>query len=391
MRLIRWHQKMGSQVSSPGQKSETGDSEDQESCYKTTKANPCTEATNTNAREHNQPDRLKILFRDHRGYRALSEQKVTEWLTKNKRFYNVVPADLTEIPEQIFAPIIRDDSDVPNETSRSNAPRSDLSAHNAEARRYVHDSHDSHGYSRRHRDKMNHYSQRTSTSRRANNHSLAYCSKTDHCHMKALKSISKHAKDSRRTLESEANPGERSTTTGDSLSTRLMNRDEHISGANRRQKGIYSRREYHSVAPKSNLSRRQSDGWPVNGGGLGARRTLPSMLQNNAYIRQRFKCTDIGVDPVQSLQQSGSLKRPPVMRRSGLVPVVRKEGYPRRFELLPVGKDHNILGGQGALGIPKSRSQSAVWRSPYTMKKLHRFAALWMNEANRSPDQCCAD
>ncbi|KAL7058766.1 hypothetical protein AAHC03_013094 [Spirometra sp. Aus1] len=60
--------------------------------------------SNTNAKDHNSGDKLKLLFRDRHGTKSLSEQKVNDWLYKNRSFYDSVPKDLTEIPDAIWAP-----------------------------------------------------------------------------------------------------------------------------------------------------------------------------------------------------------------------------------------------------------------------------------------------
>ncbi|CAH8652116.1 unnamed protein product [Heterobilharzia americana] len=62
-----------------------------------------TEVTNTNARDHSHEDQLKSLFPENRTHKVLSEQKVHEWLLKNKQHYIVIPKDMTEILN-IFAP-----------------------------------------------------------------------------------------------------------------------------------------------------------------------------------------------------------------------------------------------------------------------------------------------
>ncbi|VDP73840.1 unnamed protein product [Echinostoma caproni] len=404
---------MGSQVSSTGHKSEASNTQtagDLGSAYKTTTKEDQShqqlqqqqqpqqqtqqqqhnnEATNTNAREHNQPDRLKLLFRDQRGYRALSEQKVTEWLSKNKQYYLVVPKDLTEIPEQIFSPLDPNDSEWRHEDPHSVQVKSDLSIQNLESRG-LGGSSDAY-QQRKQRDKMNHFSQKLSTPKHNGHHSSVVIHKSELSHSRGLRSSARQPREGRRRQDSEFHRAERSTTTTESLSTRPIHCElERISGMNKRHRHTCSRRDSHSLIPNSShMHRRQSEGWPVNSSCLAARKTLPSMIQNNAYSRQRYRLPETCVEPVRSLQQNLPFKKAQNIRRQTMATLPRHEKVPRKFEMLPVGKDCLLQEARNQLmKFSKTRSQSAVWRSPYTIKRLQRFATMWMNGNGKSPDQC---
>ncbi|TPP45083.1 hypothetical protein FGIG_08762 [Fasciola gigantica] len=416
---IRVPYEMGSQVSSTGRKSESSNTQtagDLGSAYKTTtKVEPSQlqqpqqqqqqqqqqkqkhlqqakqfngEATNTNAREHSQPDRLKLLFRDQRGYRALSEQKVSEWLSKNKQYYLVVPKDLTEIPEQIFSPLEHAEPEWRHEDPQSTQGKSEISTQNVDSRA-LGGSNEAY-QSQKNRDKMNHFAHKLSTQKHKGHHSSMIIHKSELSHSRGLRSLARQPREGRRGHESDLHRTERSTTTTESVSTRLVQRElERLSGMHKRHRTTCSRRESHSLVPNSShVHRRQSEGWPVNSNCLGARKTLPSMLQNNAHSRQRYRMPEAYLEPVRSLQQT-SFKRLQNSKRQTVAALPRREKIPRKFEMLPVGKDCQLQEARNQLmKFAKSRSHSAVWRSPCTIQRLQRFATMWMGANGRSPERC---
>lgn len=65
---------------------------------------PADIASNTNAKTPAGQDKLRRLFRDRSVHKSLSEQKVNDWLYRNRSFYESVPSDLIEIPDAIWAP-----------------------------------------------------------------------------------------------------------------------------------------------------------------------------------------------------------------------------------------------------------------------------------------------
>ncbi|KAG5444423.1 hypothetical protein CSKR_103044 [Clonorchis sinensis] len=364
--------RMGSQLSSPDQKSTTSytsTTDDKLIQTRRTRRYRHAEATNTNAREHTQPDRLKLLFREQRGYRALSEQKVTEWLSKNKEFYTVMPKDLTEIPDQIFSPMESMANEKTAEKTYSNPSKSERSGHTN-----PHGHADGHS-SRRPRDKMNHYMQRTS-SKHHTHHSSVMIHKHDSSHTKRTKSSSKRHRNMGK-LDSDTNHFDESTTSADGLSPREF---ELLSG--RRHRLTCSRRESHCLAPRSStMTKRPIDPWPANSTILASKRGLPSMVQNNALNRQRLKLRDSVIEPVSSLQQSLSLKRSSDFRRQGLCSIPKRERLPKRVEL---GKDFSTQDSHVPMRpFQKPRSRSVMWQSPATIKRLQKIATMWVSRRGK--------
>ncbi|KAF6771912.1 hypothetical protein AHF37_09205 [Paragonimus kellicotti] len=374
---------MGSQMSSTGQRSLSHETKNQEPLKVTRICKPIrhTEATNTNAREHSQPDRLKLLFRDQRGYRTLSEQKVTEWLSKNKQFYAIMPKDLTEIPEQIYSPLESTENECPNEGTQSNVQKNDHSGHNAIFNGNLHGS--TEGYpTRKHRDKMNHHLQKSQTTRPVNYGSVVLV-KSDYLQSKQNKLSSKATKETRRTRESDANRIDRSTTTADSLSTRIMNR-EIVPMTTKRTKHSNSRRDSHSLAQRSATIKKHREPWPLNSVLVAARKTLPGMLQNNAYIRQRIKLVDSCLEPVRSLQQTMPWKKTQIIRKQGLSSVPKREREQNRFELTPMGKDYSIQEARNqVMKYHRTTSQTAIRNSPSFLKRTRKIATMWSNNEEK--------
>ncbi|VDK32631.1 unnamed protein product [Taenia asiatica] len=84
------------------------------------KAQPLTEdpAFNTNAKATtSSPDRLKKIFADRQSHRSLAEQKVSDWLLKYRSYTHIPPKDLSDVPEDIWAPLDIDRSSKNNAAS----------------------------------------------------------------------------------------------------------------------------------------------------------------------------------------------------------------------------------------------------------------------------------
>lgn len=374
--------RMGSQISSIGRSIDSQSQISADQCYHRgiNRKLRRVHATNTNAREHGQPDRLKLLFRDQRGYRALSEQKVHEWLSKNKQFYTVMPKDLVEIPEQIFCPPEPLEKDLVDEESHSHVNKSEQSGHNASSNGYGHSTQDDY-HLRRNRDKMNHYMPKSNNARHHTNHSSNVHHRSDVYQSKFNKPLKKNQKDSKPIVDCDVNRTERSTTTAESLSTRMMNKEvDKLTGRNQRLNT--SRRDSHSLAHRTSLSmKRQSESMHANNSILPNRRTLPGMFQNNALIRQRLKLADSCMEPVRSLQHAITSKRSSIARRHGLYSIPKRERVHRLFEMTPMGRDCSIQEARNQLArLRKASSQSVVWQSPSTLKRLRNYASIWMNE-----------
>ncbi|KAA3672739.1 uncharacterized protein DEA37_0008724 [Paragonimus westermani] len=363
-------------MSSTGQRSLSPNTKTQEPLTVTRICTPLrsTEATNTNAREHNQPDRLKLLFREQRGYRTLSEQKVTEWLSKNKQFYAIMPKDLTEIPEQIFSPLESTENECPNEGTPSNVRKSDHSGHNATLNGNLHGS--TEGYpTSKHRDKMNHYLQKSHATRPVNYGSVVLA-KSEYLQLKQNKLSSTANKEIRRIRESDANRIDRSTTAADSLSTRTMNR-ELDPVTTKRTKHSNSRRDSHSLVQRSATIKRHGEPWPLNGVLVAARRALPGILQNNACVRQRIKLADSCLEPVRSLQQTLSWKKTLNIRKQGPSSVPKRRREQHRFELMPIGKEYSVHEARShVMKCHRSTSQTVIRNSPSLMRRTRKIATI---------------
>lgn len=318
----------------------------------------------------------------------LSEQKVSEWLSKNKQYYLVVPKDLTEIPEQIFSPLEQTEHEWRHDDPQSNQAKSEMSTQNADSRAF---GGSSEVYQpQNNRDKMNHFARKLSTQKHNGHHSSMIIHKSEQSHSRGLRSLARQPRESRRGHELGLHRIERSTTTTESLSTRLAQRElERLSGMHKRHRPSCSRRESHSLVPNSShVHRRQSEGLPVTSNCMGARKTLPSMLQNNAHCRQRCRIPEAYLEPVRSLQHT-SFKRLQNSKRQIAAALPRREKIPRKFEMLPVGKDCHLQEARNQLmTFAKSRSHSAVWRSPGAIQRLQRFATFWMGASGRSPERC---
>ena len=75
-------------------------------------------AFNTNAKTTpSSPDRLKKLFADRQSHRNLSEQKVSDWLLRYRSYTHIPPKDMTDVPENIWAPLDIDHSSKNNAAS----------------------------------------------------------------------------------------------------------------------------------------------------------------------------------------------------------------------------------------------------------------------------------
>ncbi|KAL5107854.1 hypothetical protein TcWFU_006282 [Taenia crassiceps] len=83
-------------------------------------AQPLTEgpAFNTNAKAAtSSPDRLKKIFADRQSHRSLAEQKVSDWLLKYRSYTHIPPKDMSDVPEDIWAPLDIDRSSKNNAAS----------------------------------------------------------------------------------------------------------------------------------------------------------------------------------------------------------------------------------------------------------------------------------
>lgn len=75
-------------------------------------------AFNTNAKATTgSPDRLKKIFADRQSHRSLAEQKVSDWLLKYRSYTHIPPKDLSDVPEDIWAPLDIDRSSKNNAAS----------------------------------------------------------------------------------------------------------------------------------------------------------------------------------------------------------------------------------------------------------------------------------
>nr|CDS25700.1 expressed protein [Hymenolepis microstoma] len=62
-------------------------------------------SSNSNAKENSSsPDRLKKMFPERQSHKILAEQKVSDWLVKNQAYTNILPKDMTDIPENLLLP-----------------------------------------------------------------------------------------------------------------------------------------------------------------------------------------------------------------------------------------------------------------------------------------------
>ncbi|VDL17908.1 unnamed protein product [Hymenolepis diminuta] len=72
-------------------------------------------SSNSNAKEtSNSPNRLKKMFPERQSHKVLAEQKVSEWLVKNRIYGNILPKDMMDIPETLLLPV---DSDLNSKNS----------------------------------------------------------------------------------------------------------------------------------------------------------------------------------------------------------------------------------------------------------------------------------
>lgn len=331
------------------------------------------DVTNSNASKHHQPDRLKLLFRDHRGYRAMSEQKVSEWLSNNKQFYNVIPKDLTEIPEHIFNPSEKADTEWRQDRSTFMPPKSENSVTNRHSRNL--DSEDIQN-TRTYRDKMNHFFQKTVGSKPVRNSS----------HL-----MSKSNRQSIRSQKRQRLFDPPATSSEESASCKSYTRNHELTyGSSRQHKSSAIRRDSHSMVPKGSVhNKRQSECLPVNANYTTARKTLPTTLQNNSFNRPKNKTANTySLEPIRSLTQAFSLKRPSISRPTTVsANIPKREKNLRRINFMPVNKyPHYQLDTHNEMlhRMQRSRSQSTAWRSPYAMKKLHRFATMWLGGTDKS-------
>ncbi|KAH9281032.1 hypothetical protein ECG_07156 [Echinococcus granulosus] len=75
-------------------------------------------AFNTNAKTAtSSPDRLKKIFADRQSHRSLAEQKVSDWLLKYRSYTHIPPKDMSDVPENIWAPLDIDRSSKNNAAS----------------------------------------------------------------------------------------------------------------------------------------------------------------------------------------------------------------------------------------------------------------------------------
>ena len=75
-------------------------------------------AFNTNAKTTpGSPDRLKKIFADRQSHRNLAEQKVSDWLIKYRSYTHIPPKDMTDVPDNIWAPLDIDRSSKNNAAS----------------------------------------------------------------------------------------------------------------------------------------------------------------------------------------------------------------------------------------------------------------------------------
>ncbi|VDD74494.1 unnamed protein product [Mesocestoides corti] len=76
------------------------------------------------ARNNSAPDRLKQIFTDRHSHKSLAEQKVSDWLLRYRSYAHCSPKDLTDIPDNIWAPLDVDPSSRNNAASEFNMARS---------------------------------------------------------------------------------------------------------------------------------------------------------------------------------------------------------------------------------------------------------------------------
>lgn len=340
-------------------------------------------ATNTNAREHSQPDRLKLLFRDQRGYRTLSEQKVSEWLSKNNQFYTTMPKDLTEIPENIYSPL-QDPEELQNEVASTQINRSERSGHNATLQCHISDSYAVYQIKRK-KYKMNHYIPKSGGHRQQINNGPLVIHKAEVVHRKLSRSLGRMNRGDKRNDDSDVHRIDGSTSAASSSSQLTSKKREPL--AKKRYQLTNSGRDSHSMALHSyKTARWHLEKWPPNNPISDNRKTLPSMLQNNATIKQRLRQTDSCIEPGKTMHRTSSSKRSRSIRRQGLCALPSRGEVYRKPELRPTGKDCSTQDSRSQLTkVHTPISCSSAWQSPANMNRLRKIAAMWMGGETKPP------
>lgn len=104
-----------------------GEYEEDEETSSEIKLAPENIAFNTNARNQHSRDRLRQLFTERHSHKALSEQKVSDWLLRYRSYFHCSPKDLSDIPDSIWAPL-----DIAPSTKNTNDSEViDVQGHNA--------------------------------------------------------------------------------------------------------------------------------------------------------------------------------------------------------------------------------------------------------------------
>ncbi|CAH8873313.1 unnamed protein product [Trichobilharzia szidati] len=400
---------MGSHLSSAGRKSvvsNTHTQRDEMNTRQSQKHVNYNEATNTNARDHGHTDRLKTLFHDNRTLKTLSEQKVNEWLLKNKQYYGALPKDMIEIPEHICSLPDNQVSTWVHDGS-SNA-KSDTSPSKKESQKHRQGSFDGIGAKGNH-DKMNHYCYKNSDYKSIRNVCIPIQSKNDsyahyryqcffhhQCQPQTLRMSSvKCTKDYRKHSQHGNDVFHRnemnSITPENSRSDKADRRDlDTLPSCNKKIKKIpHNRRDSHSVVPSksSTFNRKMNDNWYLNKVCLNQRRTLSNTLQNNALYSIKQSSTNISLSNLSSFKtlqnkfetklHQHELQNLKSLRESNNPPIFNKSRF-----LKPLGSLNSIQRTMCKQTEPVNEMYN-FFKSQKPIKGLQKFASIWMNSPEK--------